>query len=103
MRPEFHAVDVKRDATPGPLSEGSPSRYPEICIDHTIQVSGTFTANLRVEVSNDGVTWVEIDQITAPEIAFYEGSFRMLRVRTAAFTDGDPVVMYGGMNVRAEA
>lgn len=104
MRPEIHLVDVKLVATPGPSSEGSPCRYPELCVDHTVQVVGTFTANLRVEVSNDGVTWVELSAFTAPGIASYSGlAFRMLRVRTAAFTSGTPSVYYGGMNVRVEA
>ena len=104
MRPEFHLVDVELDDTPGPDSEGEPCLYPELCVDHTVQVTGTFTADLRVEASNDGVTWVELSAFTAPGIACYDGSaFRMLRVRTDAYTSGDPVVHYGGMNVRVEA
>lgn len=104
MRPEIHAVDVKLDDTPGPDSEGEPCRYPELCVDHTVQVVGTFTADLRVEVSNDGATWVELDAFTAPGIASYTGlAFRLLRVRTEAFTGGAPSVFYGGMNVRVEA
>lgn len=104
MRPEFHLIEVKLDATPGPDSEGASSRYPELCVDHTVQVSGVFVADLRLEVSNDGATWTELDAFTAPEIAVYEGTaFRFARVRTNAYTSGTPVVRYGGMNHRVEA
>lgn len=104
MRPEFHLVDVRLDATPGPTSEGTSFHFPEVCIDHTIQVSGTFNADLRIEVSNDGATWVQIGAFTAPGMASYAGkSFKRLRVRTNAFVSGAPVVNYGGMNVRVEA
>lgn len=105
MRPEIHAVDVKLDDTAGAASEGEPSRYPELCVDHTVQVAGTFTGDLRLEVSNDGASWVELDAFTAPGIGYYGGiSFRMLRVRTEAITlPASPTVRYAGMNVRVEA
>lgn len=99
MRPEFHLVAVLLA-----VGAGDVFSFPEFCIDHTIQVSGTFTADLRIEVSNDGVSWVQLGAFTAPGIASYAGkSFRRLRVRTAAFTSGVPVVHYGGLNVRVEA
>lgn len=104
MRPEFATLDVKLSATPGPSSEGEACRYPEFCIDHTVQVSGSFTADLRIEASNDGTVWVQLGAFTAPGMASYAGkAFKRLRVRTNAFTIGAPVVRYGGMNVRVEA
>lgn len=100
MRPEIHDVDVELA-----VGAGEPCRYPELCVDHTVQVSGVFVADLRLEVSNDGATWVQHGAaIVAPGILSLAGlSFRMLRIRTAAYTSGTPEVRYGGMNVRVEA
>lgn len=101
MRPEFKTLDVKLDDTPGALSEGAASYLPELCVGHTVQVAGTLT-DLRVEVSNDGTNWTQLSAFVAVGVAEYDGkSFKMLRVRTEAFTPGDvPVVTYGGLNTR---
>lgn len=87
MRPEFKRLDVKLDDTAGAASEGAASYLPELCVAHTVQVAGTLT-NLRIEASNDGTNWIELTAFTAVGIAEYDGkSFKMIRVRTATFTD----------------
>lgn len=92
MRAEFKTLDVKLDDTPGALSEGAPSLLPELCMSHTVQVAGTLT-DLRLEVSNDGTNWTELAAFTTPGATEYSGSneyagksFRMIRIRTEAFT-----------------
>ena len=98
MRPEFKTLDA-----PASVASGASSALPSLCIDHTIQVAGTFTASVRIEVSNDGSNWLEVGAYTAPWILVLDGSsFRLIRVRTASYTNGAPVVIYGGVNVRAE-
>jgi hypothetical protein len=101
VRPDFSTLDVKHDATPGPDSEGD-ALLVDRFLDHTVQVVGAFTGSLRLEASNDGTTWVQLAALTAPGITHYEGTYRYLRLRTAALSAGTPTAHYGGMDQRVE-
>lgn len=101
MRPLFDAMDVKLDDTPGEDSEGRalPTRDRW---HHTVQVGGTFSADVRLEASDDGDNWIELAAFTASGIFHLETPLAYLRVRTEAFTSGEPEVNYGGVDLRAD-
>ena len=72
-----------------------------------VQVSGTFSATLVFEVSNDGTTWTavaartptssaQITSVTAPGLVFVLlGGAVQFRVRVSAYTSGTAVVDLG--------
>lgn len=58
-----------------------------------IQIAGTFVATLQLEGSNDGINWVQIGtNITAHETRQLSLVVAFLRVTTAAYTSGTPIV-----------
>jgi len=100
MAPIFDAMEVKLDDAPGEDSEGRALPVRDRW-HHTVQVGGTFSADLRLEASDDdGATWAELAAFTAAGIFTIEGALGELRIRTEAFTSGDPTATYGGVSLR---
>jgi hypothetical protein len=62
---------------------------------HAVQVSGTFTATVTVEVSLDSTltNWKQIDTISAADLKQYSGIYFALRVKISAYTSGNPLVI----------
>lgn len=102
MRLERYTLDLARDGDAIPIVGAGDAHPCESLIGLTVQVSGTFVADLRLEASNDGSVWTELDAFTAPELVTFDGVFRFLRVRTEAYTSGSPVVKLAGMQARSE-
>lgn len=65
--------------------------------DKFITVTGTFTATLKVEISNDNTTWVQSgSDITAAGVTTISARAKFIRVRCSAYTSGTAVAsMYG--------
>lgn len=66
-----------------------------------LQVTGTFTATLKVEESVDGVGWTQVgSDVTAAGIVDLSAlETRYLRINTSAYTDGTPAAALFGVEV----
>ncbi len=101
MRPLYDDMDVKLDDTPGALSQGRALPVRDRW-HHTVQVGGTFSADVRLEASDDdGVTWAQLAAFSAAGIYHLEGALGHLRIRTEDYTSGTPIATYGGVDARA--
>lgn len=81
----------------------SASRLVERFRDKTVQVGGTFTATVAVEGSMDGNSWIVIGTPTsAPAFVLVPQAVVHLRVNVTAFTDGEPVAIFGGFDQRID-
>jgi hypothetical protein len=66
-----------------------------------VQVYGTFTASLRLQVKLPGGDWQDVGSaITAPGIYEVAETCSDLRVNTTAYTSGTPQAIFGGFNER---
>ena len=69
--------------------------------DKYVQFHGTFTATLQLEGTVDGSDYVPIGAPTsAPGIVAVPETVEFLRVRTTAFTSGEPKAVFGGFDER---
>lgn len=57
---------------------------------HAVQVSGTFTATVKVEVSIDSnlVQWKQLDTFTTADLRQYSGIYFAMRITISAYTSG---------------
>ncbi len=70
--------------------------------DKTIQVHGTFVATLQVEASIDGSEYFPVGTPkSAPGVALVPETVEFLRVRTTAYTSGEPKAVLAGFDERA--
>lgn len=97
-RPEIVPLNLP---VPLAVGVGSPS-YVFNLRDKTVQVTGTFTATLKLEGSVDGNNYQQIGvDITAPTIVSVLLAVQFLRIRVSAFTSGTPSVVASGFDYRA--
>lgn len=67
-----------------------------------VQVHGTFVATLQVEGSIDGSDYFAVGgAISAPSVVPVPETVEFVRVRTTAFTSGDPKAVLAGFDERA--
>lgn len=70
--------------------------------DKYVQVHGTFVATLQVEATIDGSEYFSVGgPQAAPGVVPVPETVEFLRVRTTAFTSGDPKAVLGGFDERA--
>lgn len=71
----------------------------------TVQViAAALSADLRIEASDDGTTWVELAAFTAAGIAGPFGVHEQLRVRVNAYTSSTGLsVLVAGFDARVES
>lgn len=66
--------------------------------DPFVQIAGTFTATYKIELSNDGTTWVQDGaDITAAVTQKVTGRAKFLRIRCSAYTSGTPAGSHYGI------
>ncbi len=70
--------------------------------DKTVQIIGTFVADLDIEGSLDpaGTVFGVIATVSAPGLTQIPGTFRKLRINTTAFTSGVPQAFLGARDDR---
>lgn len=67
-------------------------------------VSGTFTADVDIEISYDlGVTWAVFQQLTAAGLSNEIPPCGRLRATASAYTSGTATVNYGGRDPNRKA
>ena len=70
--------------------------------DKYVQVHGTFVATLQVEASIDGSDYFDVGApVAAPGVVAVPETVEFVRVRTTAYTDGEPKAVLGGFDERA--
>ena len=70
--------------------------------DKTVQVHGTFVATLQLEASIDGSEYFLVGAPkTAPGAVLIPETVEFLRVRTTAYTSGEPKAVLAGFDERA--
>ena len=70
--------------------------------DKTVQVHGTFVATLQLEASIDGSEYFPVGAaMTAPGAVLVPETVEFLRVRTTAYTSGEPKAVLAGFDERA--
>ena len=77
---------------------GEPAMILDLLPHKSVQASGTFTATLQLQGSNDGTNWSSIgDAIT--QAGFYAVTTVMMQIRVAvtAYTTGTPVLVLAGL------
>jgi hypothetical protein len=65
---------------------------------HAVQVTGSFTATILVEVTLDdpasqNAQWITLDTITAASVKQYTGIYYAMRLSISAYTSGNPRVV----------
>lgn len=67
-----------------------------------VQVHGTFVATLRVEASIDGSDYFPVGAaVSAPGVVPVPQTVEFVRVRTTAYTSGEPKAVLAGFDARA--
>ena len=70
--------------------------------DKTVQVHGTFVATLQLEASIDGSEYFAVGTAkSAPGAVLVPETIEFLRVRTTAYTSGEPKAVLAGFDERA--
>lgn len=77
---------VTANTTGTPLDLSTDERYQGG--QHSVAVSGTFSANVLFEASVDGSTWYTIATVTAAGLATYPGSFHSIRASVTGYVSG---------------
>lgn len=72
--------------------------------EKTVQISGTFVADLQIEVSLDnGSNYSPAGStINAPGVHSVPFTCTHVRIRTTAFTSGTPAARFGGFDSRSD-
>lgn len=95
-RPEVVPLDVKKSVATGTAAEVFRFR------DKYVQLYGTFVATLQVEGSISGGEYFPIGAPqSAPGVIPVIETVQFLRLRTTAFTSGEPAGVMGGFDERA--
>lgn len=91
------ALDAKNS-----VAAGTAQRVDEH-IDKWIQMTGTYTASIDLEVTLDGSTWTKIATALATgSITEIPQNCRAIRLNTTAFTSGTPACTYRAREARSE-
>jgi hypothetical protein len=70
--------------------------------DKYVQVHGTFVATLQVEATIDGSDYFPVGTpMSSPGVVPVPETAEFVRVRTAAYTSGEPKAVLGGFDERA--
>lgn len=70
--------------------------------DKYIQVHGTFVAALQIEATIDGSDYFPVGPVqSAPGVVPLPETVEFVRVRTTAFTSGEPKAVLAGFDERA--
>jgi|SoiMetStandDraft_2_1073263.scaffolds.fasta_scaffold602022_1 hypothetical protein len=69
--------------------------------DKYVQVHGTFVATLQVEATIDGEFFAVGPVMAAPGVVPVPETVELVRVRTTAYTSGDPEAVLAGFDERA--
>jgi hypothetical protein len=95
-RPEKIRLEVKAEAGAGKAEQVFRFR------DKYVQIHGTFVATLQVEASIDGSDYFPVGAAqSAPGVVAVPETVEFVRVRTTAFTSGEPKAVLAGFDERA--
>ena len=95
-RPEKVRLEVPTSATAG--SAANVFRFR----DKYVQLHGTFVATLQVEGTIDGSDYFAVGgPVSGPAVVPVPETVEFVRVRTAAFTSGEPKAVLAGFDERA--
>jgi hypothetical protein len=95
-RPEKMRLEVKAEVAAGKAEQVFRFR------DKFVQVHGTFVASLQVEATIDGSDYFAIGgAISVPSVVPVPETVEFVRVRTAAYTSGEPKAVLAGFDERA--
>ena len=95
-RPEKIRLEVKSEIGVGKAEQVFRFR------DKFVQVHGTFVATLQVEATLDGSDYFPVGAAqSAPGVVPLPETVEFVRVRTAAYTSGEPKAVLGGFDERA--
>jgi len=95
-RPEKVRLEVKQAIEAGRAEQVFRFR------DKYVQVHGTFVGTVQIEGTIDGSEYFVIGTpTTAPAVIPVPETVEFLRVRTTAFTSGEPKATLGGFDERA--
>lgn len=98
MRADFVTLEV-----PHVADTAGPSVQVEGMVQKALQVSGTFTAAIDIEISLDGIGFFKIGStLTGPAIVELPHVARLLRVHTITWASGAPLVTLGGFLARSD-
>lgn len=71
--------------------------------DKTVQVHGTFVATLQLEGSIDGSEYFAVGApVSAAGAVRVPETVEFLRIRTTAYTSGEPQAVFAGFDERAD-
>ncbi|MBI3184632.1 MAG: hypothetical protein HYZ28_21050 [Myxococcales bacterium] len=95
-RPEKVRLEVKQAVEAGRAEQVFRFR------DKYVQIHGTFVATVQVEGSIDGSDYFAVGAAqSAPGVVPVPETLEFVRVRTAAYTSGDPKAVLAGFDERA--
>jgi len=95
-RPEKVPLEVRQTVEHGQASNVFRFR------DKTVQIHGTFVATLQLEGSIDGSEYFPVGAPkTSPGAVLVPETVEFLRVRTTAYTSGEPRAVLAGFDERA--
>jgi hypothetical protein len=95
-RPEKLRLEVKQAVDAGRAENVFRFR------DKTVQVHGTFVATLQLEGSIDGSEYFAVGApVSAAGVLRVPEMLEFLRVRTTAYTSGEPKAAFAGFDERA--
>jgi hypothetical protein len=95
-RPEKIRLEVKAEVGAGKAEQVFRFR------DKYVQLHGTFVATLQVEASIDGSDYFAVGAAqTTPGVVAVPETVEFVRMRTAAFTSGEPKAVLAGFDERA--
>ncbi len=95
-RPEKVPLEVKQAVEAGRAENVFRFR------DKTVQIHGTFVSTLQVEASIDGSEYFPVGTpYSAPGALMVQETVEFLRVRTTAYTSGEPRAIFAGFDERA--
>lgn len=81
---------VSADTTGTALDLSADERYQGSA--HSVEVTGTFTANVLFEATIDGTSWVTLATVTAAGMTSYLGAFHSIRASVSGYVSGSATV-----------
>jgi len=95
-RPEKVRIEVKQEIGVGRAENVFRFR------DKYAQVHGSFVATLQIEASIDGSEYFNVGgAVSAPGVVRVRETVEFIRVRTTAYTSGEPKAVLAGFDERA--
>jgi hypothetical protein len=94
-RPEKMRLEVKQEAGIGKAEHVFRMR------DKYVQVHGTFVATLQLEATIEGDYFPVGQLVSAPGLISVPETVEFVRVRTVAYTSGEPKAVLSGFDERA--